>query len=83
MPVSICPMIPTSFPYHGRVIRSGFHKMGSSIDEIESFDVDQNNRKHCKDNFNTFEEEEGPPQDHMATDSGKRNQGDEEDLGRH
>ena len=27
--------------------------------------------------------QEGPPQDHMATDSGERNQGDGEDLGRH
>ena len=26
---------------------------------------------------------EGPPQDHVETDSGERNQGDGEDLGRH
>ena len=29
------------------------------------------------------EMQEGPPQDHMVTDSGKRNQGDGKDLGRH
>ena len=29
------------------------------------------------------ETQEGPPQDHVATDSGKRNHGDGEDLGRH
>ena len=29
------------------------------------------------------ETQEGPPQDHVATDSGERNQGDGEDLGRH
>ena len=27
--------------------------------------------------------QEGPPQGHVATDSGERNQGDGEDLGRH
>jgi len=29
------------------------------------------------------ETQEGPPQDHVATDSAKRNQGDGKDLGRH
>ena len=29
------------------------------------------------------ETQEGPPQDHVAKDSGERNQGDGEDLGRH
>ena len=29
------------------------------------------------------ETQEGPPQDHVATDNGERNQGEGEDLGRH
>ena len=41
---------------------------------------------HCENRFTLHtrsEAQEGPPQDHVATDSGERNQGDGEDLGRH
>ena len=41
---------------------------------------------HCKNCFTLDarrETQEEPPQDHMATDSGQRIQGDGEDLGRH
>ena len=41
---------------------------------------------HCENYFTLDarrETQEGPPQDHVATDSGERNQGDGEDLGRH
>ena len=41
---------------------------------------------HCENCFTLDarrETQEGSPQDHVATDSGERNQGDGEDLGRH
>ena len=41
---------------------------------------------HCENCFTLDvrrETQEGPLQDHMATDSGESNQGDGEDLGRH
>ena len=38
---------------------------------------------HCENCFTLDARAEGPPPDHVATNSGERNQGDGEDLGRH